>query len=201
MAERARAKAKKKTAKGGKIRSRGKVAELPASALKARKGSKHNGPPGMTDDQIADWQGKLDRSYKKVTDAQDEVRTMNGVYRSMLKAAGKEGFDKQAYIEARTLDKEDHGHVQVRYANIGRYLKVRGSNLATQMDLFQIDLPEIEDEAPAVRGLRAGRAGDDRAKSNPYKPGSEDFEAFDSNWLTGQKEIANRMAEGSGATH
>lgn len=204
MAQRASAKSKK--ARTGKVPSRGRVATLPKSALKAkgggRKGNKHNGPPGMTDDQIRDWQGKLDRAYKKVTDAQDETRQMNGVYRNLLKAAGKEGFDKQAYIEARMLDKEDHGVVHIRFANIGRQLKVRGSNLATEIGLFQdLEPPTIDDEAPAVKGLRAGRSGFART-SNPYVAGSEEYQAYDASWLHGQTEIAERMKDGdSASTH
>jgi len=188
MAKKASA-AKSRGGRSGAISSRGRVAMLPRKA----KGNKHNGPPGLTDDAIRDWQGKLDRSYRKVTDAQDEVRSANGVYRSLLKEAGKQGFDKQAYIEARALDKEDHGHVQVRYANIGRYLRVRGSNLATQLSLFQdIDLPETDDdgEAAAVKGLKAGRSGLVNQDANPYRPGTEDHQAWDNNWRTGQSELA-----------
>lgn len=203
MAQRASAKSKK--ARTGKVPSRGRVATLPKSALKAKgkgkRGNKHNGPPGMTDDQIRDWQGKLDRAYKKVTEAQDEVRQANGVYRNLLKAAGKEGFAKQAYIEARSLDKEDHGSVHIRFADIGRQLKVRGSNLATELGLFQdLEPPVVDDEAPAVKGLQAGRSGFART-SNPYVAGSEEYEAYDSNWLAGQTEIAQRMGDGGEATH
>lgn len=195
MAERAKARPKKTAAKrAGGRGSRGTVATLPKKV-----GKGHNGPPGMTDDQIRDWQGKLDRAFKKVGEAQEEVKQANGVYRSLLKSAKKEGFDPTAYIEARNLDREDHGHVQVRYANIGRYLRVRGSNLATQMDLFQdIEPPAAAEEPPAVKGLAAGRRGDDRTSSNPYKAGSEEWEEFDSNWLTGQREIAEKMGEAAG---
>lgn len=168
------------------------------ATLPKKVGKGHNGPPGMTDDQIRDWQGKLDRAFKKVGEAQEEARQLNGVYRSLLKSAKKEGFDPTAYVEARDLDREDHGHVQVRYANVGRYLRVRGSNLAVQMSLFQdIDVPAAPDEPPAVKGLAAGRRGDPRT-ANPYKPGSEDWEVFDSNWLTAQKAIAEEMGQAAG---
>lgn len=194
MAERAKARLKKTAAKrAGGRGSRGTVATLPKKV-----GKGHNGPPGMTDDQIRDWQGKLDRAFKKVGEAQEEVRQLNGVYRSLLKSAKKEGFDPTAYVEARNLDREDHGHVQVRYANVGRYLRVRGSNLAVQMSLFQdIDVPPATDEPPAVKGLAAGRRGDVRT-ANPYKPGSEEWEEFDSSWLTGQREIAEKMGDAAG---
>lgn len=180
---------KNRKGRSGAISSRGRVAMLPRKAS----GNKHNGPPGLTDDAIRDWQTKLDRSYKKVTDAQDEGRSANGVYRSMLKEAAKQGLDKQAYIDARALDREDHGHVQVRFANVGRYLRVRESNLATQLSLFQdIEMPEVDgtDEAAAVKGLKAGRSGLVNQDANPYRPGSEDFQAWSNNWSQGQKELA-----------
>lgn len=197
------AKAKKKAAAkkrggGGHIVSRGRVAVLPQKA----KGNAHNGPPksGMSDDEKIAAIAKADRLHAAFQKAKKEADSANSTYRNYLKEVDKKGFDKKAYIAARELDKDDHGTVQVHFANVGEQLRLRESNLATSMSLFQdIELPEVDDEAPAVKGLRAGRGGFART-SNPYPPGSEDYQSYDNNWVAGQTEIAEGMRPGE-ATH
>src|SRR5882724_5777720 len=108
MAE--KAKAKKKTAAKRKSGLKGKVADLPKQTKRLRKGAAgigHNGAPaGISDDEIKAMQDKLDRQFTKFQKAQADAKTENSTYRDMLKDFGKKGLDKQAYIEARNLDKE-----------------------------------------------------------------------------------------------
>ena len=181
------AKAKAKKSSGGR-KKRGVSGNAVGSRGRTAKGA-NGAPKGMTPDEELSWINKLDRLWTSARKAQEEAKEVLGVYRSALKEAGKIGFNKDAYIDARDMDKEDHGTVQIRYADIGRQLRLRNSNLATEMELFQGIEPSdtASDDPPAVRGLKAGRSGFARA-SNPFKPGSKDYVEYDENWSKGVAE-------------
>lgn len=209
MAERAKAKkktaAKKKAAARGKVKSKEPLGTIPASALKAKKGNKHNGPPagGMSDEEKKSWQNKLSRARKDWDDKHEEAKSAKGVYDNVCKAAKKVGFAVDAWKDARELDKDDHGSVQQHYANVGDQLRVMNSNLATELNLFQdIDprFAEGDDEAPAVKGLKCGRAGNS-IDENPYTPGTEDYEAFRGNWFKGNDERLEQLKASGQLSH
>lgn len=190
-----RAKAKSAKARGGKVKGKA-IAKLPRQSKAKANGKRagDNGGPGLTNDQEKAEMGRLDRLY---ADWQKDLKTAKqsmGEYRSAMKAAKKIGLDTEAYVDARDTDKLDHGAVITKAANVGRYLRVRGSNLV-ELGLFQnLEAPTIDTEPPATKGLKAGRGGFSRT-SNPYTPGSEEYATYDTNWLKGQTEIATRMGE------
>jgi len=196
-----RASAKSKKARTGKVPSRGKVATLPKSALKAKgKGKKarralgDNGGPGLTDAQIKAELNRLNRLYSDWEKDRDVAKQSNGVYRSAIKAAKKIGIDTDAYIGARDKDRADHGKIIVQAANEGRYLRIMDSPLATQMDLFQNLNPE---EAPptldvALQGQMAGKNAEPES-NNPYLPGTDDFQIWLENHKIGIGQAADSL--------
>lgn len=202
MANRASAKSKK--ARTGKVVSRGRVAVLPKQSKAAKgKGKKRgigdNSGSGVPDEIYERHIAKIDSTSKAMNKAKEAFDQAKGMHQSAYKAAKGDGVDIDAVRLARKLDKQDAGVTQILYANTARVLNLMGSPLGEeQMDLFGAINPKPPEEAPGVRGLKAGEAGVDRT-ANPYKPGSSEYQAYDDQWLVGQSRIAERM--GSEATH
>lgn len=194
MATRASAKSKKGTSKkGGKVKSKGTVATLPKQSRAGKPGVGHNSGAkgGMTDSEKKVEINRLNRLYADWQKELETAKQSKGVYDAARKAAKKKGLNIDAYTDARDMHKDDHGHVQQHFADVGDILRIMESPLATQLDMFQgIEVPERPDDRPAgVRGLEAGRAGNDR-QENPYPANSDEYTEYDNAWLEGQKEIA-----------
>lgn len=191
-----RANAKNRKAKTGKIVSRGKVATLPKSAMKAKgkkRGIGHNSGGGIPDEIYERHLAKIDTTAKAMEKAKEAFDQAKGVHQSAYKTAKNDGCDIDAIRLARKLDKQDHGVTQVTYANVARVLNIMGSPLgAEQLDLFG----SIVEPSPAVdvalQGQNAGKNGEPMT-NNPWPPGSEDFQVWHENWTLGQSQIAEGM--------
>lgn len=201
----ARASAKSKKARQGKVPSRGRVATLPRqsaraknAAPKSRRGKVGHNSGGIPDETYSTFLDRIDRTRKAMDTAKVAYDQAKGVHQSAFTAAKEAGCDTDAIRLAHKLDKQDAGQVQILYANVARVLDITDSPLGTeQLNLFGlIAPPKPAEEKPSVRGLKAGEAGVDRSH-NPHTPGSEAFEEYDSAWVKGQQRIASRMAEGT----
>ena len=132
------------------------------------------------------WLPKIATAKAALDKATEERRSINGQYRSTLKAAEKDGVNIDAVILARSLEQEDAARVGLLYRDVGRVLAFDKSELATQMDLFQtITVPDVA--AARSAGLAAGKNAEP-AENNPYTPGGEEFEAWAEGWAAGQEE-------------
>lgn len=201
----ARASAKSKNARKGKVPSRGKVATLPPQSTRAKNAAKGNGGKrgkvghnsgGISDEVYQTFLDRIDRTRLAMDKSKELYDQAKGVHQSAFKAAKEAGCDTDAIRLAHKLNKQDAGQVQILYANVSRILDITESPLGTeQLNLFgSIAPPKPAEEKPSVRGLKAGEAGVDR-RQNPYTPGSEEFAEYDSAWVKGQERIAARMGD------
>lgn len=192
MAERARAKGKKATAKKkapkGAQASRGKVAKTAA-----KPGIGHNS--GSVPDEVYDRHLKrIDQTAKAMDKAKLEYDQKKGEHRSAFRAAKDDGVNIDAVRIARELDKQDAGVVVTNYSDVGRVLRLMESPLADQMDLFQ----NIEVPLPAnatLAGTQAFKSGNDRS-TNPYKAGTAEYVNFDTAWKAEADKATLKDGEG-----
>lgn len=195
MANRAKPRGKKAAAARGKVRSQGTVATLPKKA-KGRRGRRgdNSGTHALGDDDCLYHAQQLDAARNKMKSITEELDQARGIYRSRRKTAKSAGYNLDAYDINVKLKTQDMGHVQVNYADAGRYLRIEGSPLAAQLSLFQ----NMESPAPvvdiALQGQAAGKNGESMT-SNPHKAGSDDYMVWHENWTLGQEQIAAGMKQ------
>ena len=193
MAERAKSRPK---AGKGKVKGDA-IAKLPKGA-KAKIG--HNS--GRIPDEVYERHlAKIDATAKAMEKAKELFDQAKGVHQSAFKSAKNDGCDIDSIKLARKLHAQDHGVIQVTYANVSRVLTIMKSPLGEeQLNLFGA----IEAPAPvvdvALQGQAAGKNGEPMG-SNPHTPGSPEFAVWHENWTLGQQQIADSMGSGSGATH
>lgn len=196
MAERARVSAKKKAAKG-KVKGK-PIATIP-QATKGRKGKRgigdnsglHAVPDEVIERNLDALKAKKKALDKVVNDYKEDLDQARGVYRSARKLAKKEGVNLKAFDIMSDLESEDMGHVQVNYADVARYQKITDSPLL-QLEMFAGMLTPEPKVDVALQGQQAGKEGVNRT-SNPWKPGSDEFQCWDENWIVGQQQIAAGM--------
>lgn len=191
MAERAKAKAKGKKAAAPKGRKRKVLSADP---------KKHNQADGVPDEVYDRNLKNIERTAKAMEKAKEVYDSARGAHRDAYREAKDDGCDIEAIKLARQLHKQDHGIVITTYSNTGRVLALMESPLAEQLDLFANLQPAREKVDAPTQGLRAGRAAEPRS-NNPYPPGSEEYQAWDSQWLVGEREIISRMGSGSPAVN
>lgn len=185
-------KAKAAPKKRGKGKMKGDVATMPKKNARAKIGG-NSGLKGLSDDEKKATINKLNRLLSNYEEAHKEAKSLKSEYTTARKAAKKIGFNLSGYDIMRAADGMDHGVAIKDYADAGDYLRVMKSPLATQYDLFGNLEPQVAQEDAAVLGARAGKAGQDRAGSNPFTPGSDDFVRFDEAWTASQVKIAEEM--------
>jgi hypothetical protein len=195
MAERARAKAKPKAAKGkkpdvpaGATGSRGKVAKTKSAKIGDNSGKVDPALVAMHNEKL----NEIEIREKK---ARDKLNQIVGERRAAYAVVKQDGIAVDDFKLARELDKRDHGEVITGYANVGEYLAAIKSPLSTQMDLFaniQIPLPANA----TLAGTQAYKSGLDR-DTNPFKPGTDEFVNYDEAWLAAQNATAQEMSEAS----
>ena len=179
MAERARSKAKK--ASKSKTKSARAKTEAPPPSIG------HNVP-----DEV------IERHVKKITQTGAALETAKGAHQSAYAKAKEDGVNTDALKLALKLHgKRDHGVVVTDYADTGRILKLMGSPLATQLDMFQ-DLNAAE-PPPYAEGLKAGRNAEP-PENNPHKAGTEKFVRWAEGWAGGQAENADKFQQAQGET-
>ncbi len=195
MAERARAKSK--TAKGGKTKppkgaqgSRGKVAKTGAAGIGHNSGQPSPALTKTTHEELSKIEVRRDAAKAKY----DQIK---GEFRSRYAVAKQDGFDIEALKLARRLHAEDHGIVIQTHANVGTYLAAIGSELATQLDFLQ-ELSKAPPHNATLAGAHAFRSGNDRA-TNPYPAGSAEYVDFDNSWMQSAKDQGLTDVEGEAA--
>lgn len=190
MAERARS---KKKPGAGKVKSRGRVATLPKKSKRGR--GDNSGDHSVPDEVYERHLAKINSTEKAMDRAKAEYDQAKGVHQSAYKAAKSDGCDIDAIKRARKLDAQDHGIVQITYANVARVLNIMGSPLGSQqLDLFgSITAPAASPIDPYVRGEADGKAAVDPG-GNPYTPGSEEFQRYAEGWAAGQQANMDAMA-------
>lgn len=198
MAERAKGKAKAKSAKGGKVKSRGRVATLPKQSKPKKRGVGDNSGDHKVPDEVYERHlSKINSTEKSMEKAKVEYDQAKGVHQSAYKSAKNDGCNIDAIRLARKLDKMDHGAVVIDYADVGRVLNLMKSPLGdTQLDLFGSMVSSPAKESPSLAGAHAGKNGE-RRDGNPFMPGTAEFQEYDASWLAEQKKIAGEMGEGS----
>jgi hypothetical protein len=192
MAQRARG--KKKSASKGKIPSRGRVATLPKQSKKRRGRGDNSGDHALSNDDVLYHGAQLDAARNKMKSITEELDQARGVYRSRRKTAKSAGYNLAAYDINVKLKTQDMGHIQVDYADAGRYLRLEGSPLATQLSLFQ----NMEAPAPEVDALLQGEAAGknaEPAENNPFLAGSDNFARWAEGWASGQLENAKTFSQ------
>jgi len=197
MAERARG---RKKAGQGKVPSRGRVATLPKQSKKKRGIGDNSGLHAVSDEVIErhllTLKAKKKALDKIVADYKEDLDQARGVYRSARKLAKKEGVNLKGFDIMVGVEGQDMGHVQVDYADAGRYLRITDSPLAKQLNLFQnMEAPEPPINA-LLQGEQAGKNAEP-AENNPHTPGSEYFQQWADGWAKGQKANMDSMAGAS----
>jgi hypothetical protein len=200
MAE--RAKSKPRAAKG-KIKGKA-IATLPkkSKGAKGKPGVGHNsGLHAVSDEVIGrhlDTLKAKKKALQKIVDGyKDDLDQARGVYRSARKLAKKEGVNLKAFDIMADLESDDMGHVQVNYADVACYQKITDSPLL-QLEMFSSMLAPEPAVDVALQGQQAGKEGVNR-DANPHKPGGDDFQVWDENWMLGQGQIVAKMSKGDKA--
>src|SRR5439155_16307390 len=126
--------------------------------------------------------------------AQRAAKSKNGEYRSVLKAAERDGVCKDGILAYYADAKRDAIEVALEHQTKMRVATLK-ENKALQL-AFELKMPEIEN--PFLAGQQVGReAGDIRECK--YTPGSADFDLWHQGYKSGQDENMQRFAEGSAA--
>lgn len=182
-----RSKAKSKNARKGKIRSRGKVADLPKQSKRRAAGKGHNSGAASTVDDVTieKHHNLMNAARRKLKEAQDEVAQLRGVYSAARKVAKKAGINLNAYDINKKLEEEDQGQVQKDYADAHHYQAVTNSPLQ-QLNLFASVLPPVETVDPKKAGFASGKNGEPITNC-PYNAGTEEFVAYRDGWDEGQR--------------
>jgi len=183
----ARAKAKKKSTKGrsasgGAVGSRGRVAKT------ASPGKGHNSG-GPSDELYQRHWAKIETTAKAVEKAKEAYDQAKGVHQSAYKTAKSDGCDTDAIRALRKLHKQDQGVVTMLYSNIARVARIVGSPYGPdQLDLFSgMEEPgEVVDVA--LQGLNAGKNAEP-VDNCPYPPGSDNYVMWRDNWEKGQEQV------------
>jgi hypothetical protein len=186
MAERASA-GKGKKGKRAKTKNQADIVDLAKARQKANKEAKVHGKPGHNSGEVAD--DVVLKHISAIDNADKAFQSAKGKLQNAWSAAKEAGINTDALKQARKQDAKDHGATVITYVDTGRYLKLMGSPLGTQFNLFSgVEKPAPERD-PAVQGLEAaanGLARDD----NPHTPGSADFALWDQSFLDGQEQAA-----------
>lgn len=181
MAERAKAKSRKASAKG-KIKSKGKVAEMPPK--RRGKGDNSGGP---SDELYGRHWDKIESTSKAMAKAKEVYDQAKGVHQAAYKQAKTDGCDTDAIRALRKLHRQDQGAVTMLYSNIARLARVVESPYGPgQLDLFSgMESPdEVVDVAN--QGFMAGKNAE-TVDNCPYPPGSDNYVTWRDNWEKGQE--------------
>lgn len=119
-------------------------------------------------------------------EARDKASELQGVLRNRYKVAKGDGVDIDSLKLAFRIAERSSGEVVSEQRNVGRYLRIMGSPLGTQWNLFEEgvdedrpvngDTPRISE--PELAGQHAASNGEPRS-NNPHQPGSQDFIDWD----------------------
>lgn len=147
----------------------------------------HNSGQGAPQETVERWREKIVVAQAAVEKAAKPLKTRKAEYQVVVKAAKKDGVNTTALLRAIELNKLDMIQVATDTSDLGKYLRWMGSPLGVQLNLFSTDQMPVVMKA-SVDGKRCGLAGGN-IDDNPYKPGSEEFEAYRTQWHVGQSEL------------
>jgi len=130
--------------------------------------------------------------------AAEEAKKANGAFRAVLKEAKAAGVMPEAIayaLKCRTLDSDELAQQQ---REICRMLALSGVWPSIQDDLFSSYLPKVDLTAETTaevaydHGHSCGVKGENR-DLNPHVPGTDQWEAWDRGWLSGQGDNVAKM--------
>lgn len=131
------------------------------------------------------------KAQQVVEEAQEVLKGAKDVLNNVLKVAGENGVNKAAIkfaLKARLLDKDELVHEQ---REIARMLALSGIWPSIQTDFFADLKPPVDLTAETTadvaydNGHTCGVKGENRTL-NPHVPATEQYDAWDRGWLTGQ---------------
>jgi ribosome modulation factor len=166
-----------------------------ASAPKKRKpktanGKGHNSRAGLPDGGLPDevklrWLAKVNTAALAYDKAAEAAKKLKSQLSNVYAGAKDDCCNIDALKQARKLDRRDRADVAADYTATGDWLRLMRSPLATQLELFQIDLPEPVNAN--LQGYRVGRAAGSLDEC-PFEPGTETFASWRTGYDLGQEE-------------
>lgn len=168
MAERAKRSAAAKKAASAKTKS--------GSGGKRKRAAAGHNSGIIPDEVILRYDGKIDTAEKAYERAKLVANSRKGELAALYRAAKEDGVNIDALKDAREKDASDHNQVAINHNDVGRYLRLKKSPLAVQLNLFgEVDLPPPI--SAALAGAQAGRNAEP-PENNPHTPGTDEFEAW-----------------------
>lgn len=141
--------------------------------------------------------GRYEDFEQRLADAQETVRSIRKGKRDLLKEIEASGIPREAFDRAIEDAKEPGAVREMRDEWHRRMLAWMRKPIGTQgaLDLGDVSLEPTVAELKEVDndGVFAGKSGH-RRDSNPWSPGTEQYQRWDNAWMRGQAEIAQSMA-------
>ncbi len=173
------------------------IEKLAASAAAKNKAGKNSGE--VADETVGMHINLIKAAELEWRELRDKASAAQGVLRNRYKVAKQDGVDVDSLKLAFRINERSSGEVISEQRNVGRYLKIMGSPLGTQWNLFEDTQDEGVQKLDAkAAGEQGGREGVDR-DSNPYQPGTELWFEWNNGWQVGQDAIASTLGRGNGA--
>lgn len=140
----------------------------------------------------------IQRDRDAMLETKEAYQEANSVYRTSMKAAKKDGVDIDAVALAMRLMERERGEVATEIRNTWRVLRLLGSPLGEQMNLFDAP-PETAPDDPEAAGYHASE-NNEGASNNPHVAGTSEHAEWQEGWMRSQAMRARRMApQGAGA--
>ncbi|NTD85448.1 hypothetical protein G6M23_05525 [Agrobacterium tumefaciens] len=135
------------------------------------------------------------KGFTELKDITSEMAGMKGDMNAVYKRLKDLGWSKKDYEFAKTLEDKDVGQVIADFERKIRIAKLFGHQLGRQLELNVTDRTPQADRA-YEEGLAVGRLR--KSTSNPYHPGSEEYQAWQKGMNEGtafiNKELAAEVA-------
>jgi hypothetical protein len=138
------------------------------------------------------WLPKLQAKQIELEKASERASTIRGQLGALFKAAEADGLNRRGLRRGLELLRRDPTDVVAEEEQASRVLRVSGSILIEQYELFPL-AKAVTPVNPFLAGQQAGREAAPR--DPPYKPGSQEFETWLEGYDDGQKQNADKFRE------
>lgn len=179
------------------------IETLSKAAAKANAKAGHNSGD-VPEETVANHITLIKAAEVEWRELRDKASAAQGVLRNRYKVAKGDGVDVDSLKLAFRIAERSSGEVVSEQRNVGRYLRIMGSPLGTQWNLFAEE--EGEDGKPANAALDAELQGqhaysnNEKLFNNPFQPGTEEHQQWSVGWTNAQNANARSMGTTDGET-
>lgn len=163
-----------------------KLAESARRENKKRAKAGHNSGE-VPDETVANHINLIKAAEIEWRELRDKASQAQGVLRNRYKVAKGDGVDIDSLKQAFRIAERAGGEVVSEQRAIGRYLRIMGSPLGTQWNLFEGE-QAAETIDPVAQGEHAGLNSEPR-ENNPYQPGTEPAFMWHNGWQAAQDKL------------